>query len=303
MASPALNNKVGFLVGLESAISGINTNRTATPGHFYLTSDAHRLYIGNSDGSISPVNEGVTVVTSISNLPSIASANDNITSGHFYYATTENVLCVYSGGRWVQINPDTYLLRNTSAVSGSVVQTNSVTIRTEVKDTNDGTNAAYHGGLEDEVSGSFTIAGGGTAQVSWNSTTNTVTVSTPEGGIYDLLTEVNSSTGNPQLVLVKYVDAAKTQEAQNGRTAIQLIGDPNNYVSVGRDSNGNITITGVGMSSNTIEAHTSGNGIYFTIDDVGGDSVPTPTITPSVTLKNADGTNTQPVYFTNTISG
>jgi len=76
-------------------------------GVFYLTSDTHRLYIGNSDKSISAVNEGVITVANYSDLPSLSSAADQKAhAGQFYYITTNpaNVLCVASGGNWVQIN-------------------------------------------------------------------------------------------------------------------------------------------------------------------------------------------------------
>jgi len=44
---------VGFRMGTES---GLKTLASATKGTFYLTTDTHRLYIGNDDGSLSPVN-------------------------------------------------------------------------------------------------------------------------------------------------------------------------------------------------------------------------------------------------------
>ena len=296
MASPVLNNKVGFLVGPQSAIATINSNQTATPGHFYLTSDAHRLYIGNSDGTLSPVNEGVSIVATIEDLPSVTSSNQPLVSGQFYYVTGSNVLCVYSGGRWVQINPDTYLLASNLAIQGSAVanNANAIKLTTTVDDTNDGTTMAHR------VTGNFTIAGGDNVTVGWDSNSNTVTLSTPDTGVYDLITE-QASGQSPKIILVQYTDSTKSTEVTNGRTEISIIGDTNGYVTTGRDSNGNITITGTGLAGATLTAQTSGNGYYFVLSDAGGASVSTPTITPSLTLKNADGTNTQPVYFTNTV--
>ena len=92
----------------------------AVDGAFYLTSDTNRLYVGkdiDGNGNIKavPVNQGVITVDSISKLPSKTA----IESGQFYYATLENVLCVYSGTQWVQINPDTNTKLNARSIAGS----------------------------------------------------------------------------------------------------------------------------------------------------------------------------------------
>ena len=103
---------VGFKLGLQSAVDALiaqGASAGATPGSFYLTSDTHRLYIGNDDTSIAPVNEGVITVTNISDLPNITSANKAAYAGRFYYVSSQNILCVFNGSVWAQINPDTYV--------------------------------------------------------------------------------------------------------------------------------------------------------------------------------------------------
>ena len=75
-------------------------NVAVEDGAFYLTTDTHRLYVGQGT-ELCPVNEGVVTVANIENLPETAIA------GSFYYATKENILCVYNGQTFVQINPDT----------------------------------------------------------------------------------------------------------------------------------------------------------------------------------------------------
>lgn len=97
---------VGFRMGTES---GLKTLASATKGTFYLTTDTHRLYIGNDDGSLSPVNQGVITVSDLSSI-------SNAIPGQFYYITNGNILATWSGGRWVQINPDTAV----TAVSNDV---------------------------------------------------------------------------------------------------------------------------------------------------------------------------------------
>lgn len=97
---------VGFRMGTEG---GLKTLASATKGTFYLTTDTHRLYIGNDDGSLSPVNQGVITVSDLSSI-------SNAIPGQFYYITNGNILATWSGGRWVQINPDTAV----TAVSNDV---------------------------------------------------------------------------------------------------------------------------------------------------------------------------------------
>ena len=111
----------------------------AIDGAFYLTSDTNRLYVGKDLGSGNikavPVNQGVITVESISKLPTGA----NIEAGCFYYATLENVLCVYSGQThgWVQINPDTNTKVTKRVASGKtetdfVVVTDIITTKNEI---------------------------------------------------------------------------------------------------------------------------------------------------------------------------
>lgn len=100
---PTINSQnatVGFKLGLEKNLT--SSSFTGQNGVFYLTSDTHRLYIGNSDGTISPVNQGVITVPS---LPDYS----NAIPGQFYYinGANENILAVYNGVDWFQVNPDT----------------------------------------------------------------------------------------------------------------------------------------------------------------------------------------------------
>lgn len=121
MAAGTINpgGNIKFLLGtqdsLENYIVGKN-GAVAENGAFYLTNDTHRLYVGTSDGKAVPVNEGVITVQDVSNLPST-----NVHAGEFYYATNQNILCVYAGksAGWVQINSntDTYLLSGDTSIT------------------------------------------------------------------------------------------------------------------------------------------------------------------------------------------
>jgi hypothetical protein len=91
------NLNLKFLRGLQSALPTAGTD-----GYFYLTTDTHRLYT-SIDGKVVPVNEGVTTVADLNALTSVTGAN----AGDFFYCTQENILCVFNGQTFVQINPDT----------------------------------------------------------------------------------------------------------------------------------------------------------------------------------------------------
>jgi hypothetical protein len=92
-----------FKRGLQSALP-----KTAQDGVFYLTTDTNRLYVGQSDSS-APVllNQTVQIVPDVSYLPGKSNNINGIkTTNDFYYCAEENILAVYTGTEWKQINPD-----------------------------------------------------------------------------------------------------------------------------------------------------------------------------------------------------
>lgn len=103
---------VSFKLGLQEAIDQLLIAKTgAEEGSFYLTSDTHRLYIGgkaspgDTDVQVFPVNEGVTTVDGITNLPTYdTEAQKDAAAGRFYYVADSNILCVFNGQDWIQIN-------------------------------------------------------------------------------------------------------------------------------------------------------------------------------------------------------
>lgn len=135
MANVLKDAKVGFLTGAQSSIDTMlskGANAGAKHGYFYLTKDSHRLYVGNSDGSISAVNEGVQTVTYLGDLPNLTTTADRVAyTGRFFYvqykdstagqvdSNIANILCVYNGSTWVQINAntDTHINSNTYTAS------------------------------------------------------------------------------------------------------------------------------------------------------------------------------------------
>ena len=109
MAYTDFNNNTGisFLHGTQDSLNALIKNGGAVEGAFYLTKDTHRLYVGrkSNNNSIVPVavNEGVIVVDKLESLPEKSTIN----AGEFYYISEKNILCIYNGQEFVQINPDT----------------------------------------------------------------------------------------------------------------------------------------------------------------------------------------------------
>lgn len=135
-------SNVGFLKGSQTSLNSLLSNGGAKEGIFYLTEDTHRLYIGHDVGNSVikpvPVNEGIQFVEAQSNLPSylgngVTSAPDH--AGEFYYINGTNILCVWNGTKWVQINPNTndntYITEREIAVSNS---SNTATITDTLAD-------------------------------------------------------------------------------------------------------------------------------------------------------------------------
>jgi hypothetical protein len=101
-----------FKRGLHSALPS-----TAVDGVFYLTTDTHRLYVGQGTEMVE-LNKSITTVDTIADLP-----KRGVEVGQFYYVKGPNagasnvqngniLAVVVSGGQtsdaqWVQVNPDT----------------------------------------------------------------------------------------------------------------------------------------------------------------------------------------------------
>ena len=103
---------VAFKRGLHSALP---QNGAALDGVFYLTTDSHRLYVGQGTNLID-LNKYIRTVineTALNNLP-------NKQNGDFAYVEDKNILAVYNGTKWVQVNPDTNTGNDTCVTGVSV---------------------------------------------------------------------------------------------------------------------------------------------------------------------------------------
>lgn len=125
---------VMFKRGTQSRFNNLSTYQD---GCFYLTTDSHRLYIGTGGNKADLVSQSVITypnwasIEALSNKSSSNYAPGLCSEGQFYYAKAENILCTYSDGKWVQINPDHNDDHDTYVKSVSVAKNTADTVNGE----------------------------------------------------------------------------------------------------------------------------------------------------------------------------
>lgn len=144
-----VGTNIQFLLGTQANLEKYIAGTTkAAEGSFYLTNDTHRLYVGTASGTAVPVNEGVITVPSVDSLKTITAH-----PGEFYYVSGGNILCVYTGSEWVQINnnTNTYLTKTDATVSlvdQVATITTNYTLNTGTSDISDSWNLAVADGIK-----------------------------------------------------------------------------------------------------------------------------------------------------------
>lgn len=265
MANVLKDAKVGFLTGAQSSIDTMlskGANAGAKHGYFYLTKDSHRLYVGNSDGSISAVNEGVQTVTYLGDLPNLTTAADRVAyTGRFFYvqykdstagqvdSNIANILCVYNGSTWVQINANTDTHINSNTYTASTTGA-TATITNAIGSTDGGS-----------VTGKFDIVTAGGLKIAKTAgATNSITLT----GDKFTLAAGDGATGEVKLNLT-------SANGQAG-SSVTLKADPNTTVLTRKENV--ITIAGRVNASLAIANATGGKtGFTVTVKDNQGKTV------------------------------
>lgn len=194
-----------FKRGLQSALP-----QKAQDGVFYLTTDSNRLYVGQGE-TMALLNQTVQIVSAVSALPTNANTND------FYYCTAENVLAVYNGVQWVQINPDT--TNKTATVSATVGGSkDAVTLTTEFKVTDS----------KDKEIGAFDVT-------------------TFEGG-----RGIDITAGEDKIIVASNVDFDLGVSGATNKASVALTGSGD---SVDADA-GKFDIVGAGIATVSVEGST-----------------------------------------------
>lgn len=265
MANVLKDAKVGFLTGAQSSIDTMlskGANAGAKHGYFYLTKDSHRLYVGNSDGSISAVNEGVQTVTYLDDLPTLQTAADKVAyTGRFFYvqytdsiagqvdSNIANILCVYNGSTWVQINANTDTHINSNTYTASTTGA-TATIKNAIGSTDGGS-----------VFGTFDIVTAGGLKIAKTAgATNSITIT----GDKFTLAAGDGATGEVKLNLT-------SANGQAG-SSVTLKSDPSTTVLTRKDNV--ITISGRVNASLAVANATGGKtGFTVTVKDNQGKTV------------------------------
>ena len=226
-ASPNVN--VMFKRGTQSSFNNLSTYQD---GCFYLTTDSHRLYIGTGGNKANLVSQSVitydnwAAIEALSNKSSSSYAPGLCSEGQFYYAKAENILCTYSNGKWIQINPDHNDDHDTYVKSVSVAKNAADTVNgkqlvydvkiTQAQKDLKGNNE----GAPTEVSGKLTISASDLDQIATHTNVG-MQAEKSDSKVY----LKNSGTG------------------ANAAAKVELAGGGS--VSVSTDSSNKITISGV----------------------------------------------------------
>lgn len=228
-SSVSMEANVMFKRGTQSSFNNLSTYQD---GCFYLTTDSHRLYIGTVNNKADLVSQSVITypnwasIEALSNKSSSNYAPGLCSEGQFYYAKAENILCTYSDGKWVQINPDHNDDHDTYVKSVSVAKNTADTVNGEklvydVKITQAQKDLKGNNeGAPTEVSGKLTISASDLNQIATHTNVG-MQAEKNDSKVY----LKNSGTG------------------ANAAAKVELAGGGS--VSVSTDSSNKITISGV----------------------------------------------------------
>lgn len=253
-----------FKQGTQENLDAIRVAKSATDGTFYLTNDSRRLYIGTSSGDAIPVNEGVTTVNTIDDLP-----RGNLSAlhaGQFYYVIDKNILCVNNGQTWVQLNPNTNTVVKNLDITVEAIN-NVATVKTVI--TLDGVvNADGTITNGKQINDTHKIQGAGGLLVEKNATGDGVVLT---GDVYDLGLSVSEATNTANISL--------TSTNTNNDTQVQIVGG--NNVTLTKNGNGQLSIAAtdtkiasvnIGHGSNANDTASNKQGFYVEVKDTSGKS-------------------------------
>lgn len=269
-ASNLIQFKRGSLSNLETLIS----QKKGIDGTFYLTIDddatdtnnpsrSSRLFVGRADGSIVPVNQGIITVSSVNDLTNGITGKWH--AGDYAYVTDSNILAIYDGQRWKQINQvgqDTYV----DSITDNVTTSNGVvTVETDAL-MNDGTT---------HKKDSFTLTGSDGVSVS--STGKAITIS---GDPYTLSSA--AATNNSATIKLASTDVANAGSitvSKKSGSIITVEGNANQIVIGAVDKS---------PATATLSNESSGFGLVITKED--GSATAKTTIDPTIAY-GGDGTS------------
>lgn len=249
----------------------------AQDGVFYLTQDTNRLYIGEGT-SLKLLNQTVQIVATLNELVTISNAwsaaEKAAHTNDFYYVTTSgvdnvagNILVVWNGTEWVQINPDTNTTLSSIAFSSSA-SNNVASVQLQTTDskgahTTDTFTVTAAGGLTASASGknitltgeTYTLGKTVTDETHASITLNAASGGTPssiglEGGAN--VTLESTSTG------IKVI----AKDTVNASASLTMPNDGQLKIQINDNKNGKVenTLSNVGIA---VGASTGNVGNYY----------------------------------------
>ena len=277
--------KIKFFSGVQSDLNkyflGSNdaNEGKAIEGAFYLTTDTQRLYIGRDITVNSttktipiPVNQGILTVASVTALPTYNSV-DPPHSGEFYYASAENVLCIFNGKTWVQLNPDTNY-NDAIEITKSIISEGHSVTGTFVKTTDTAivNNKDYYEWISNSTTNCFSVVSSATK----NDLYKYYEQSTTAGStlVYGITLEqrkqdlINNATDNTysNTSITSYLVIPVSDLAAAGNAGIELTSVTNNIATIGLNGSLADTSTNIQIKSGTgitIVAGTTNNDVVI----------------------------------------
>lgn len=237
-------------------------------GSFYLTTDTNRLYFAQTDSKLVDLNQYIRVFANgtVDDLPTNTST---LKEGDIYYLGTPNVMAIWTGTAWKQINPDTYLKANEAAFSVTANAAQNI--------------AVLNLALEDsapsphQVTGSMTIKGGDNVHVTADGTTITIAA---DNDTTDTTYALKTASGGTNSAKVQ-LDSTKDGDDSE----IELVGSGS--VSVSADANGKVTIRGTSAVTGISNAYGADGKFVTTLSLQGGDTLDSTAVTPTISYGKA----------------
>lgn len=249
----------------------------AQDGVFYLTQDTNRLYIGEGT-NLKLLNQTVQIVATLNELVTLSNSwNEQQKAAHtydFYYVTTSgvnnvagNILVVWNGTEWVQINPDTNTTLSAVAFSSSAAS-NVASMQMQTTDskgahTQDTFTITAAGGLTAAASGKNITLTGETYSLGKSVTDEThatISLNAASGGTPSTI----GLEGGDNVTLESTATGIKViaKDTKNASAALTMPADGSLKIQVNDNKSGKVenTLSNVGIA---VGAGTGNVGSYY----------------------------------------
>lgn len=285
-ANLAANQKIKFLLGTSTGLNGA----TIQDGAFYLTTDEHRLYVGDN-GNAELLNQDILFVDATDDLPTTGKPEQ------LCYIRTTHVLAAWIDNKWQQINPNTF-------VQGATVSTTykdkTATVTTTLTKNN-----------SDQVTSSFALVGGDGINLEANGQTVTISSTGAGGTKVNLSAEASDNKAVIKQTVIPLTVLGKEDTANQKTDSITLAGGTNleDITVTGTTDNEVITINPKSPDVTKIEftnAANNGNGFNLGLEQNATSNTKSANLDPIIRIPNtaADATSetTTDIHFKNGVA-